>query len=407
MVGGAKMRDEVETPQVAHERLDVRSVERQRMKERCCAAFAAKFVSASLRRGCRRQDARIGTAPGNRTRAGRTTDIMEAIVYRRYGGPEVLERATLSSPTPRAGEVLVRNLATSINAADYRMMRANPFLARFAQGLFAPGRDKQVLGMDVAGVVDAVGPGVTALKVGDAVFGETFGGAFAEQVCLKVEWLAKKPDALRFEEVAAIPLAGITALQAVRERAKLQPGQTVLVQGAGGGVGTLVVQIARAYGATVTAVCGPSSAELVRSFGDVRVIDYTKEDWTQSAETFDAVIAVNGYHELPVYRAHLKPGGVYVMVGGDNRQIFDALLLGRLRFGRGYRFEVLTIDEALRAKDLAELAVLLEAGTLKPVIDRVVSFAELPEAMRYVEGGHVRGKVVVKIREAGADVVRA
>jgi len=326
---------------------------------------------------------------------------MEAIIYRRYGGPEVLERATVPTPTPEAGQVLVRVVATSINAADYRLMRADPFLARFASGLLAPAKNKQILGMDVAGVVEAVGPGVSTLKVGDAVFGETaHQGAFAEQVCADASSLAKKPEGMSFEGAAAIPLAGVTALQAVRERAKVQPGQSVLVQGAGGGVGTLVVQLAKAYGATVTAVCGSRSAELVRSLGADRVVDYTKEDWTQGNDTFDAIIAVNGYHPLAVYRDHLNPDGTYVMVGGENRQLFDAMLLGGLRFGGGHKLEVLTIDQRLRAKDMAELRALLESGKLKPVIDRVFPFSELVEAMRYVESGHVRGKVVVRVSAA-------
>lgn len=326
---------------------------------------------------------------------------MRAMVYRRYGGPEVLEPAELERPVPRQGEVLVRVCATSVNAADYRMLRADPFLARLDNGLLTP--RKQVLGVDVAGTVEAVGPGATAFAPGQAVFGDAFRdglGGFAEYVRLREDSLVAKPPGVSFEEAAAVPLAGVTALQAVRDRAALRPGQAVAIQGAGGGVGTMLVQLVKAWGATSTAVCGAAGAGLVRSLGADRVVDYAREDFTAGSERYDVIFGVNGYHPLAAYRRCLKPGGLYLMVGGTNAQIFEGLLQGKLRFlGSGKRVDVLTLDGSRRQGDLRQLAELLAAGTLRPVIDRVFPLAELAEALRYVEQGHVRGKVVIRVAD--------
>lgn len=209
--------------------------------------------------------------------------------------------------------------AASVNAADYRLMRADPFLARLDNGLFTP--KKQVLGVDIAGVVEAVGPGVTALVPGQSVFGDTFkdglGGA-ADYVRLREGSLVTMPDGLSFEEAAAVPLAGATALQAVRDAAAVQPGQSVAIQGAGGGVGTFLVQLAKARGATVTAVCGASSAGLVTELGADRVVDYAHEDFTAGAAQYDVIFGVNGYHPLAHYKRALKPGGLYlIMASGE------------------------------------------------------------------------------------------
>lgn len=326
---------------------------------------------------------------------------MKAIVYERYGGPEVLHLGERERPTPGEGEVLVRVRAASINAADYRLMRANPFLVRFANGLFSP--KKRRLGADVAGVVEQIGPKVTRLGVGDEVFGHTFhdgGGGFGEYVCVRESALACKPEGLDFEQSAAVVLAGLTALQAVRERARVRPGQSLLIQGAGGGVGTLLVQVAKAYGAHVTAVCGPGSVELVASLGADRVIDYTRQDFTREDVRYDAIFGVNGHHPLAAYRDSLKPGGTYVMVGGNDRQLFEAMLLGPLRFtGSGRNIELLTLDADRHPEDLEELRELIAAEELRPIIDRVLPFTEVVEGMRYVEKGHVRGKVVLQVAE--------
>lgn len=324
---------------------------------------------------------------------------MKAMVYRRYGGPEVLELADVARPTPGDGEVLVKVHASSINAADYRMMRADPFLVRLFNGLTKPRRF--ILGVDVAGVVEAVGPSVTRLAVGDAVFGETplkGQGAFAEYAVVSERALAKKPARLRFEEAAVVPLAAMTALQGLRDLGQVKPNQRVLIQGAGGGVGLFAVQIARLMGAQVTAVCGPKSAELVRGFGAHDVIDYTQCNFTHESTKYDVIVAVNGYHPLTAYRRCLVPGGRYVMIGGTGRQLFETLLFGALVFRlQGKHAAALTIDESKRPADVAQLATWLQEGKLTPTIDRELDLTQTAEAMRYVEKGHVRGKVVLRV----------
>lgn len=325
-----------------------------------------------------------------------TTPSMTVLHHERYGGPELLRLGPAPVPEPKAGEVRVRVRAASINAKDYRVMRADPFLVRLNLGFLRPKKGR--LGADLAGIVDAVGPGVTGLSVGDEVFGESF-GTFAEAIVVRETDVVKKPAALSFVEAAALPLAAITALQAVRDRAKVAPGHRVLIQGAGGGVGPFVVQLAKAYGAHVTAVCGPGSVELLRELGADRVIDYTREGVGE--ERFHAIFGVNGYRALTEYRDRLDAGGVYVMVGGSTRQIFEALLLGRPRFVRsGRRIEVLTIDEAKRSRDLNELRSWMERGRLRVVIDRVFPFAQAVAALRHVEAGHVRGKVVLQLAQS-------
>lgn len=325
---------------------------------------------------------------------------MKAWVYRRYGGPEVLQAVELPKPAPGAGEVLVRLAATSINAADYRQLRADPFLVRIDNGLNRP-KKRTILGGDVAGIVEEVGSGVGSFAAGDAVFGETkLGGAFAEYTIVEEELLVPKPESLSFEEAGTVPLAGVTALQAVRDKAAVTPGDSVLIQGAGGGVGTMLVQVAGAYGGEVTAVCGPGSTDLVRSLGAKHTIDYTTDDFTQHDDRYDAIFGVNGYHTLGEYKRALDPGGTYVMVGGTNRQIFDALLWSRFLFmSSGKQAVVLTIDDSRRAGDLLELHELIDDGKLRPAIDRTFGFDELPEAFNYVEQGHVRGKVSIRVTD--------
>lgn len=328
---------------------------------------------------------------------------MRALRHERYGGPELLRMGHAPLPEPGAGQVRVRVKAASINAMDYRIMRADPFLVRLQCGLFHP-RDGK-LGADLAGVVDVVGPGVTAFVPGDEVFGEVSVadglGSFAEAVVVPEQAIVKKPKELGFIEAAALPLASITALQAVRDRARVAPGHRVLIQGAGGGVGTFLVQLAKAYGAHVTAVCGPSSVEVVRALGADVVVDYSREDFAAKPDRFDSVFGVNGFRSLDTYRRQLKAGGVYVMVGGTNRQIFEALFIGKLRFLRsGRRIEVVTVDDRLRVRDLSELQGWFARGRLRVAIDRVFPFAEVLAALRYMEAGHVRGKVVLDMGAA-------
>jgi NADPH:quinone reductase-like Zn-dependent oxidoreductase len=328
---------------------------------------------------------------------------MRAITHDRYGGPDVLTLSELPTPEPGPGQALVRVVAASINAADYRLMRADPFLARAENGWLGP-RKWPVLGSDFAGVVARVGEGVTRVRPGDAVFGDAFEdgrGAFADFVCVRATTLAHKPAGVPFADAAATPLAALTALQGLRDLGRVQPGDDVLIQGAGGGVGAFAVQLAHAMGARVTAVCSERGAALARAGGADVVLDYAAEDFTARPERHDVIVGVNGYHPLSDYRRCLKPGGRYVMIGGTTRQLFEALLLGRWAFAFGDRScHVLTIDASTRAEDTRELARLLEAGAITPPIDRTFPLEDARRAFEYVERGSVRGKVVLEVSEA-------
>lgn len=336
----------------------------------------------------------------SKTRTGTT---MKAVTYLQYGGPEVLQYIDIPTPVPGPGQVLVRVEATSINAADYRLMRADPFLARFGSGLLRPSK-WPVLGSDFAGVVESVGPDVTELAVGDQVFGDSFSdgrAAFAEYVCVDQSSAVSIPDGLSTIEAAAVPLAAITALQAIRDLGEVATGQSVLIHGAGGGVGTMAVQLAQIYGADVTAVCGPGSAEVVEEAGADRIIDYTVEDFASSAETYDVILGVNGYQHLSTYRRHLREGGRYVTIGGTTRTFLDALLFAKFAFAfSGKSAGILDIDNDKRQGDLRELSELLTAGQLRPFVDRTFALEEAAAAIAYVEGGHVPGKVVLTVLDA-------
>lgn len=318
---------------------------------------------------------------------------MKALVYRRYGGPEVLEWADVPQPQPREREVLVRVRATSINGADRVLMRGKPSMVRLGMGFLRPRHP--TLGFDVAGRVEAVGGGVTQFHVGEEVFGASNFGAFAERVCINEERLVPKPAGVSFEAAAATPTAGYTALQGLR-KGRIAAGQKVLVDGASGGVGTFAVQIAKAYGADVTAVCSTKNVEIVRALGASRVIDYRREDFARDGQRYDLILAANAYRPLSDYRRVLKPDGCYVMTGGGGAQILQAMLLGTLvsvtsnqRMGN--------IMAAATKNDLVVLAELLEAGKIKPVIDRTVALRDVPDAIRYLENEHARGKVVVRV----------
>jgi NADPH:quinone reductase-like Zn-dependent oxidoreductase len=321
---------------------------------------------------------------------------MRAIIFDHYGPPQDLRLQEIPKPVPKEREVLVKIVASSVNAADWHLMRADPFLVRLAFGLFRP--KIRVLGADIAGHVEAVGSGVARFKPGDAVFGDLSAsgwGAFADYACVNEGALHVKPPRATFEQAAATPLAGMTALQALRSGGEARPGRTVLVNGASGGVGTFAVQIARAQGAVVTAVCSPRNVELARSLGADRVLDYTQEDFTGRAERYDLIVAANGYHPLSDYRRALAPMGSYAMVGGTGRQMAEALFLGPMLSMGGDR-RLGNVMMKPDAQDLKILADLLEAGALKPVIDRSYSLGQVPEAIAYVESGHAQGKVVIK-----------
>ncbi len=325
---------------------------------------------------------------------------MQAMVYTRYGPPDVLQLTEVAKPVPKDNEVLLRIYAAGVNAADWRLLRAKPFLVRFmGGGLFKP--KHTILGSDIAGRVEAVGQNTKEFQPGDDVFGYTLppsGGAFAEYASVSESTLVLKPASLTFEQAAAVPMAALTALVGLRDNGRVQPGQKVLINGASGGVGTFAVQIAKAFGSDVTAVCSSRNVDQARSLGADQVIDYTREDFTQQEQRYDLILAVNGYHPISAYKRALRPDGIYVMVGGSSRQIFESLLLGPWLSRTGtQKLGALTYEP--QKKDLAFVSELLAAGTVIPVIDRCYPLRDTAEAIRYVETGHARGKVVVTVEQ--------
>ena len=321
---------------------------------------------------------------------------MRAIVQDRYGSPDVLELREIEAPEVDDDRILVRVQAASINAVDWHLMRGEPFPARIGGGLRRP--KTRVPGMDAAGRVEAVGRNVTGFRPGDEVFGNP-GNAFAEYTLGKPQGLVLKPARLTFEQAAAVPVAGLTALQGLRDKGDLQPGQSVLINGASGGVGTFAVQIAKVLGGDVTAVCSTRNVELVRSLGADRVIDYTREDFTRSGVRYDLVFDIAGSRPLWTCRRLLTPSGKLVVVGGPaGRWIrpIDRMALAAVlnRFG-GAR--MIPFFSKHSQPDLVTLRDLLEAGKIVPVIDRTYPLHETRDAMRYVETGHARAKVVITV----------
>ncbi len=322
---------------------------------------------------------------------------MKAIVYTEYGSPDVLQLKEIEKPIPKDDQVLVKIKAASVNALDWHFLRADPFVMRFFSGLLKP--KKTILGADIAGTVDSVGSKVQRLKPGDEVFGNLFSsglGGFAEYACGREETLALKPTALPFEEAAAVPVAAVTALQALRDHGHIQRGQKVLINGAAGGVGTFAVQIAKAFGAEVTAVCSPRSLDMVRSIGADHVIDYTKEDFTKNGQSYDLILAANGYHPILDYKRALSPRGTYVMSGGSGAQAAQAMFLGPWISMTGNK-KMANMMAKSNQKDLIFLKEMLEDGKIKPVIDRRYPLSEVAQAIRYLEEGHARGKVVITV----------
>jgi NADPH:quinone reductase-like Zn-dependent oxidoreductase len=319
---------------------------------------------------------------------------MKAIAYTKYGPPDVLQLQERDKPTPQSNEVLVRVRASSVNALDWRQFSLSPLFVRLLRGGLRHPQDTS-FGVDIAGHVEAVGAAVTQFRPGDEVFGFSK-GAFAEYVCTGEERLAVKPANASFAAAAAVPLAALTALQGLRDHGHIQPGQRVLISGAGGGVGTFAVQLAKHFGAEVTAVCSTQNVDRVRSIGADHVIDYTKEDFTRSGRRYDLVAAVNGNHSLLEYRRALSANGICVVLGGAMAQFLPVIFLGPLfsRFGQRKFRAMMTRPNQ---QDLLLLKQLLEAGTVAPVIDREYPLAEVPDAIRYLVGGHARGKVVITV----------
>ena len=319
---------------------------------------------------------------------------MKAIYKDRYGSPDVLEIREVDRPEPTDEQALVRVHASSVNAYDWHMLRGKPYLARLTEGFRRP--KTTILGLDVAGVVEAVGDKVTHIKPGDRVFGSR-SGAFAEYVSGKN--MVPMPSNLTFEQAAAVSTAGQTALQGLRDHGGLKAGERVLINGAGGGVGTFAVQIAKALGAEVTAVTSTRNVEMARSIGADHVVDYTSENFTRGKQRYDLVLDVGGNHSLARLRRTLTANGRVVMVApqpgqwiGPVARMAGASITNRLgaKPARGF---LATVNR----DDLMALKELIESGKVTPVIDRTYSFEEIPEAIRYVESGHLSGKVVVTI----------
>jgi NADPH:quinone reductase-like Zn-dependent oxidoreductase len=325
---------------------------------------------------------------------------MKAIVYCDFGSADVLRLEDVEKPIPDDDQLLIKVHAAAVNPLDWHFMRGSPYLMRLQAGLRKPKNTR--LGVDFAGTVEAIGKNVTRFKPGDEVFGGKT-GAFAEYVCVREDRaVAVKPGNLTFEQAAAVPIAGITALQALRDRGQVHPGQRVLVNGASGGVGTFAVQLAKSFGAEVTGVCSTRNVAMVRSLGADQVVDYTKEDFAKSGKTYDVILDNVANHSLSEFRGVLDPKGKYIMIGGGGPN--DGKWIGP--FARPIKAfvsspfvsqEMGMFLAELTQKDLIVLSELMQAGKVTPVIDRRYPLSEVPAAIRYLEEGHARGKVVINL----------
>jgi len=321
---------------------------------------------------------------------------MKAIVYSNYGSPEVLRCEEIEKPTAAADEVLIRVHAASVNPIDWHFMRGTPYIVRILAGLRRPRVTR--LGVDVAGQVEAVGRNVTQFRPGDDVFG-TCRGAFAEYACTSESALVAKPGNVTFQQAASAPVAAYTALQALRDKGHIQPGQKVLINGAAGGVGTFAVQIAKSFGADVAGVCSTRNVDMVRSIGADEVIDYIRWDFTNNGQLYDLFLDCVGNHSLVACRRVLEPRGTYIMVGGRDGRWVGPLprLLKALVLSRFVSQNLVTCLARGNKEDLTLLHDLMKAGKVTPVIDRRYRLNQVPEAIRYLEEGHARGKVVITV----------
>lgn len=328
--------------------------------------------------------------------AARQSHEMRAVVYREYGSPDVLQLEKTVKPVARDDSVLVRIHAAAANPYDWHFMRGEPYFMRLLIGLRAPNEDR--LGVDFAGRVEAVGKKVTHLRPGDEVFGLA-NGTFAEFVAAPADQVALKPASLNFEQAAAVPLAALTALQGLRDVARIEPGQRVLIIGASGGVGTFAVQIAKSFGAEVTGVCSTRNVEMVRSIGADHVFDYKREDYTKSGQQYDLIIDNVGNHSLFANRRVLKPDGTLVIVGGAKGNWLGPLMrpMGAMMLSPFVDQDLVMILAQMKQEDLTILADLMQAGKMTPVIDRSYRLNEVPAAIQYSEEGHARGKIVIDL----------
>lgn len=320
---------------------------------------------------------------------------MKAVVYTKYGSPDVLQLKEVAKPAPGDDEVLAKVHAVSANAMDWHLMRGKPFLARLLIGFPRP--KNSILGSDIAGRVEAVGKNATQFQPGDEVFGGLGHGGFAEHVSVRENRLLLKPANTSFEAAAAVPVAAITALQALRDKGQIRPGQKVLINGASGGVGTFAVQLAKSFGTEVTGVCSTRNLDMVRGIGADYVIDYTQEDFTRNGRQYDLIIDIAANHSVSDYKRALSPQGICVMTGFSTMfHMFRSMLLGSWASRTGSKKFVRFTAELYR-KDLVLLKELLEAGKVLPVIDRRYPLSEVAEAMRYFGEEHARAKVIITV----------
>jgi len=322
---------------------------------------------------------------------------MKAVVYTKYGPPDVLQLKEVEKPTPKDNEVLIKVYAASVNVEDLDFLRGSAWSARFV----GPLKPKyKILGFDVAGRVETVGRNVEKFQPGDEVFGELFSygfGAFAEYVCAPEKALVLKPDSMTFEEAATVPSRAIIALQGLRDKRQIQPGQKVLINGAGGGVGPFAVQIAKSFGAEVTGVDSTKKLDMLRSIGADHVIDYTQEDFTKNGQRYDLILDIAAHHSIFDYKRALSPKGIYAIVGGSRAAIFQAVFLGPLISLMGSKKMGLMTWKPNKKEDFVFIKELIESGKVVPVIDRCYPLSEVAEALRYFEEGHPQGKVVITV----------
>ena len=323
-------------------------------------------------------------------------ESMKAIVYCDYGPPDVLKLETIAKPVPNDTQVLVKVRAASVNPFDWHFMRGEPYIMRMGNGLRKPASTR--LGVDFSGTVEAVGKNITQFKPGDEVFGGKM-GAFAEYVCISERFLVPKPENMTFEQVGTVQIAGLTALQSLRDKGKLQPGQKVLINGASGGVGTFAVQIAKVLGAHVTGVCSTRNVDMVRSLGADHVVDYTKEDFTKGAERYDLIVDLVGNHGLLTVRRALTPNGKYVMVGGKKGRWLAPMdtVIRAFMLKPFVSQEMGFMISSVNKEDLTFLRDLMQSGKLTPVIDKTYPLSQVPEAIAYLETGRARGKVAITL----------
>ncbi|RFB12673.1 NAD(P)-dependent alcohol dehydrogenase [Bacillus sp. HNG] len=322
---------------------------------------------------------------------------MRAIISEKYGSPDTLKLREVATPIPKGNQVLARVHASSINYSNLVLLRGKPLPVRLAFGLRKP--KYLIPGGDMAGIVEAIGENVTQFQVGDEVYGDISSsgwGTFAEYVAVDEKALALKPSNLLFTEAAAVPMAAMTALQAIRDKGKVKPGQEVLVHGASGGVGTFAVQIAKAYGAQTTAVVSTRNVDIAKSLGADHVIDYKKEDIKNLEKTYDVIFGVNGSQPISTYKRLLKENGVFIHVGGAESQMYQSMTIGAWYSMTGKK-KFIPFLQRPKQEDLIVMKKLIEEGKVKPVIDRSYSLNDVPKAFEYFEEGHSQGKVVITI----------